>query len=85
MKLGEFEQRIWELEGIRIVVRGEKNLDVEDYDYKYAAIETWTLTRLLKQHIQGRIGNRPVTVIRGDGEIPNGRVNLRTLRGSYTG
>jgi hypothetical protein len=31
MKLADFEQRVWEVEGIRIVIRGDENDEVKDY------------------------------------------------------
>ena len=37
MKLGDFEERVWEVEGIRIVVRGDEDDEVESYQYKKAA------------------------------------------------
>ncbi len=84
MKLGDFEQRVWELEGVRIVVRGDEQDEVGDYDLKYAAIETWSTSEFLRKRVEKRVGGRKVTVIQGDGEMPHGRVILRTLRASYT-
>jgi hypothetical protein len=84
MKLADFEQRVWEVEGIRIVIRGDENDEVKDYSFKNAAIENWNTTAFLKNRIEPRVGGRKVVVIRGDGEMPNGRVLLRNLRASYS-
>ena len=84
MRLADFEERVWEVEGIRIVVRGDEEDEVDDYDYKYAAVEKWSIAKLLKMRVKPRIGNAKVVVIKGDGEIPNGNAILRNLRGSYT-
>ena len=84
MKLADFEQRVWEVEGIRIVIRGDENDEVEDYTRKNAANENWRTREFLEKRIEPRVGGRKVVVIKGDGEMPNGRVLLRNLRASYT-
>lgn len=83
MKLADFEQRVWEIEGIRLVVRGDEQEEVEDYDFKNAAIETWSVAEFLRKRVEKRIGGRKVAMVQGDGEMPHGRVILRTLRASY--
>lgn len=83
MKLTDFEQRVWELEGVRIVVRGDEQDEVEDYDFKNAAIENWSTSEFLRKRIEKRVNGRKITVIQGNGEMPHGRVILRTLRASY--
>ncbi len=84
MKLADFEQRFWVVVGIRIVVRGHENDEVEDYTRKNAATETWSTREFLEKRIESRVGGRKVVVIKGDGEMPNGRVRLRNLRASYS-
>lgn len=84
MKLADFEQRVWKLEGIRIVVRGDENDEVKDYTFKNAAMENWRTTEFLKKRIEPRVDERRVMVIQGDGEMPHGSVPLRTLRKSYS-
>jgi hypothetical protein len=84
MKLADFEQRVWEVEGIRIVIRGDENDEVEDYTRKNAANENWRTREFLEKRIEPRVGGRKVVVIKGDGEMPNGRVLLRNLRASYS-
>ena len=84
MRLADFEERVWEVEGVRIVVRGDEDDEVEDYDYKYAAIENWSIAKLVKMRVRPRIGSAKEVVIRGNGEIPNGNVILRNLRESYS-
>jgi hypothetical protein len=84
MKLADFEQRVWEVEGIRIVIRGDENDEVEDYTRRNAANENWRTREFLEKRIEPRVGGRKVVVIKGDGEIPNGRVLLRNLRATYS-
>lgn len=84
MKVSELEQRVWELEGLRIVVRANRNDEVEDYDYKNAANENWRTAEFVKNRVERRVGGREVTVIQGDGKIANGNLLLYALRKSYS-
>ena len=84
MKLAAFEQQVWEVENIRIVVRGHENDEVKAYDLKNAATEHWSTRTFLTKRIEPRVGERKVMVIQGDGEMPHGSVLLRTLRKTYS-
>jgi hypothetical protein len=83
MKAIDFEEKVWAIESIRIVLRTTPNTEVEDYDYKKAADESWRITELGAKRIEKCIASIPYVVIQGDGEEPNGKVILRTLRKSY--
>jgi len=84
MKVRDFEDKVWETEGIRIVIHAKDNTDVEDYDYKKAADASWRITELGQKRIDKHLDGNTFSVIQGDGEEPNGRVILRTIRNSYT-
>jgi hypothetical protein len=47
MKLADFEQKVWDVENIRIVVRADENDEVKDYNLKRAADETWVVTPVI--------------------------------------
>jgi hypothetical protein len=83
MKAGDFEEKVWTIEGIRIVLRTAPDTEVGDYDYKKGADESWRITELGTKRIEKCIGNIPYTVIQGDGEEPHGKVILRTIRNAY--
>lgn len=83
MKVSEFEEKVWAIEGIRIVLRVDQNTEVNNYDFKNAADESWRINELLENRIIPRIGAATVIVLQGDGEEPHGRVILRTMRGGY--
>jgi hypothetical protein len=83
MKVRDFEERVWEIEQVRIVVHAANAVDVEIYDYKNAAPEGWQISELSKKRIDKCIGKRTFTVVQGDGEEPHGRTVLRTIRKSY--
>jgi hypothetical protein len=84
MKLADFEQKVWDVENIRIVVRADENDEVRDYNYKKSATETWTTNEFLKNRIEPRVGSKKVVVIKGDGQKSRGGVKLRNLRATYS-
>jgi pyruvate/2-oxoglutarate dehydrogenase complex dihydrolipoamide dehydrogenase (E3) component len=84
MKVSEFEQRVWDLESLRIVVRTNRNEEVDDYDYKNAANENWRIAEFVKNRVAGRVDGSEVTVIQGDGKIAHGNTLLYALRESYS-
>jgi hypothetical protein len=44
MKVWEFEEKVWEVEGIRIVIRTASDEDVSNYTFKNGAQEGWRIT-----------------------------------------
>jgi hypothetical protein len=83
MNVAEFEDAVWAVEGVRIVIRAAPNTAVGDYDYQRGAQDTWRIGQLLENRIVPKLNGYEVTVLQGDGEQPHGRVILRTLRASY--
>lgn len=83
MKVWEFEEKVWDIEGIRIVVRCPSETKVSDYDYQNAAQDSWRITQLLEGRIQPNIKEMEVIVLHGDGKQPHGKVTLRRIRQSY--
>ena len=83
MNTRDFEDAVWATEGIRIVIRATQSTQVGEYNYKNAAPETWTVTKLLNSRIQDLVGSHKVVVVRGDGVLPAGQLTLRALRRSY--
>jgi hypothetical protein len=83
MNVSDFEEKVWAIEGIRIVVRAASSTVVNDYDFKKAADESWRVTEWLDKRVRGCINGLEVAVIQGDGEEPHGKVILRTLRPGY--
>jgi len=83
MTVEEFEEKVWEVEGIRIVVRAPADTPVGDYDYQKACQESWRVTQWLESRVRPNLNAHEVIVIQGDGEEPHGRVILRTVRQAY--
>lgn len=83
MTIEDFEEKVWEIDEVRIAVRGPKNTNVGDYDNQNASDKSWRVTEWLEKRIQPKLGELEVIVLGGDGEEPHGRTLLRTLRDSY--
>ncbi len=85
VSLKEFEEQVWELEGIRIVVRDdESTLRIEPYACVSKANHKWTLTKWLNLRVNRYIGvDRSVVVVSGDGNLSHGNTRLQTVRDSY--
>ena len=83
MTVKEFENDVWTLERIRIVIRAPADSQVEEYGFAKAADRNLSITRLIAKRIQQRVGNSEVVVIGGDGALPHGKIKLEGLRESY--
>ncbi|NQU65917.1 MAG: hypothetical protein HQ517_16775 [SAR324 cluster bacterium] len=83
MKVSEFEENVWRVEGIRIVLRANPDSLVEDYDYKNAADERWRVTELIEKRITTRINGIFTMVLQGNGEEPHGGILLKNIRKGY--
>lgn len=84
MKVRDYEDKVCEREGIRIVIHAANATEVGDYAYKKAADASWRITELGEKRISKNLNGLTYSVIQGDGEEPSGRVILRTIRNGYT-
>lgn len=78
-----FENSVWRLEKIRIVVRADSWKEVEDYDFSFKAMQKITIAKFVEDRIMGSIGNFSVEVVDGYGSVPNGNSLVGTVRDSY--
>lgn len=83
MNISAFETAVWEKEGVRIVIRANRNDGVADYDSINRAAANSTISSWLDNRVRPKINDREVTVIDGRGQIPNGKTKMSTLRNSY--
>lgn len=83
MTVGKFENRVWELEKIRIVVRADCREEVGKYGFGYKATRNMTMARFVGDRIMGSIGDFGVEVVDGSGRIPDGNALVGTVRDSY--
>lgn len=83
----EFEKKVFNVEGIRIVVRGHANAKVAEYNYSNKLADNKTLTEFrnsrLAPCLQSETGNYTVAIIKGNGSLPPAHTTLGTVRASY--
>ncbi|MBY6345092.1 hypothetical protein E5C31_03845 [Providencia rettgeri] len=85
VSIRDFEQAVFELEEIRIVVRGSLRAKVDAYEYERKAAGNTSVNDWLDSRIRPLIGEIEVSVINGNGGIPHGRTNLENVRSGYAG
>jgi len=85
MTVAELEKKVWDQDGVRIVVRDRLTAPVGKYTRQYAAQATWSIRKFLDNRINPLVKGREVVVLDGKGKIPNGRTLLMTIRRSYNG
>lgn len=82
-----FEKKVFDVEGIRIVVRGPANGKVEAYGYSNRLADNKTLSEFRKTRLASCSNSVPegyeVAVIKGDGSLPRAQTTLGTVRSSY--
>lgn len=83
ISIAAFEAKVFELEEVRLVVRGDPNAMVDDYDYNRAASGVTSITKWLETRIKPCIGDHGTVVINSEGSIPNGRTHMTNLRKGY--
>lgn len=85
VSVSDLEQKIFELEEVRVVIRQKKDGQVPNYNYKRKASATTSITDLIETRIKPIIGDADVVVINGQGLQPHGRTKVETVRNSYAG
>jgi len=83
MTIAELEKKVWDQDGVRIVVRDRLTVSVGKYARRNAAQETWSIKKFLNNRINPLVKEREVVVLDGKGKIPHGRTLLKTVRLSY--
>ncbi len=83
MTVQELEDKVWALDGIRIVVRESANKKVKDYPQKKAAQSNWRITQFIDVRVRPLLKGQEVVVLMGDGEYPHGGTLLSSIKKSY--
>ena len=83
MTLYELESKIFFLEGIRVIIRSNRD-NFEDYLYVRKCPDNTPIKDFIDTRISGLLEQGEVAVvINGYGEIPNIRTHIGTVRASY--
>ena len=84
VKVYEFEEEVWKLEGVRIVIRANLDEMVESYGFSKAAIQGRNLTWFLDTRVSPCLAkNMEVVTIDGSGEVTHGSTLLKNLCQTY--
>ena len=83
MTVAELEKKVWDQDGVRIVLRDRSRARVGKYIRQNAARETWSIKKFLDNRINPLVREKEVVVLDGKGKIPHGRTLLKTIRLSY--
>jgi hypothetical protein len=84
MQVWKFEKKVYEIEGVRIIVRANTDATVEEFDFERCASGNTTLADWLARRIYPYTGDYEVTVVSGSGALdPHGKTHMSTLRDSY--
>ncbi|MBA2237423.1 MAG: hypothetical protein H0W24_01795 [Lysobacter sp.] len=83
MKIWEFEEAVWQVEGIRVFVRAHADTTVTPYPYKRAADSGWRLSELAGNRIESCLAPHGFQFVDGGGSIPHRGSRLPTIRDSY--
>ena len=81
--VAELEDKIWFLEGIRVVIRAPQSHMVGDYNYSRKISSSTSVTEWANGRLRPLLGDIDFYVVDGSGTRPHGRTNMGTLRDSY--
>lgn len=81
--IAELEDKVWTLEGVRVVVRAPQSDLVDDYNYKRKISATSSISDWGNGRLKPLLDGRDFYVIDGSGTRPHGRTNMETVRESY--
>ncbi len=83
MTVQELDDKVWALDGVRMVVRAGATEKVGEYSQKRTTQGNWRITQFLEKRINPLLKGKQVIVVEGNGEEPHGRTLANSIRGSY--
>lgn len=83
MYVFEFEQRVWQVDRMRIVIRAPVQATVDDFNWTNRANQGMTVTEYIETRINVRIGDLEGIIIGGNGKQPRGNTLIGNVRLSY--
>jgi hypothetical protein len=79
----EIEQKIFDLEEIRVVIRAQSNTKLGNYNFDRKAAINASISEWLSSRVYPILDGNEIVVVDGTGAIPHGRTKLAKLRESY--
>lgn len=83
MKVGDLEDKIFAIEGIRVIFRASENQEVGEYAFQKAANENWTINEWISGRFTDDQKKLPIVVLNGRAQQPQRNTRLATVRDSY--
>ena len=83
MKVAEFEKKVWDLDGVRVVIRAATKEKVANYTNKNAVQKGTSVTDYLTRRIGPLIDPYTAVVVGGAGNVVNGKTLINSVRESY--
>ena len=74
MKVEDFEQAVWEVETIRVVVRAPAGAQVAEYSNQNAADEKWGVEEWLRKRVRPKLSGKAVAVSYTHLTLPTKRI-----------
>lgn len=83
MRVWEFENAVWEIDNLRVVIRAPQAAQVQDFDWQNAADQNMSVTEYVRVRLTTRLGPYEAVITTGTGTIAHGRTRIRNVRASY--
>jgi hypothetical protein len=88
MTVKEFEQEVWKVDRIRLVIRDNCDTEVQYNHFQYNHLrlsvnDNNKVSDYLNDTILPLIGKREVIILMGNGEQPHENTLIRSVRNSY--
>ena len=83
MNVVEFEQRVFDLEGVRIIIRAPAGKQLGDYEYQNSYTKNKSIKDWLDSRVWDKIEDFDLVVVDGTGALPNRKTHMSTLRDSF--
>lgn len=85
MTVAELENKVWDQDTVRIIVRDRSTATVQEYCQKKAAYKSWSIGKFLERRIEPLVGDKEIVVFDCNGKIVRKQTKLKTIRASYNG
>jgi hypothetical protein len=84
MQVTEFEEALWKIDHIRVVIRAPDDKTVQDFNWVKAADQGLRLSEYASTRIEPRLNGFTYEIIDGCGDFPNRNKRLGSLRQTYS-
>ena len=82
--IAALEKQVMEKEGIRIVARAPKDMEVDPYPFQRRATGNTSIAALKRNRLDKALNNIPYEIVGGNGVNPHGKTSLDSMRESYS-